>query len=113
MSLVGGKPDLIYLTLEWISTQAEDLYHVLQKPTSTQGIYYEHLRQQFRLIQKYPDLLPLFTQVMTEQEAQRLNAMEGFRLESLGLVKLSGQMASPSCQLYRDYFAPLLREGKS
>ena len=113
MNLVGGKPDLIYLTLEWISTQKEDLYHILQKSTSTQGIYYEHLRQQFRLIQKYPDLLPLFTQVMTEQEAQRLNAMEGFRLESLGLVKLSGQLASPSCQLYRNYFSPLLRERKS
>ena len=65
------------------------------------------------IIQKYPDLLPLFTQVMTEQEAQRLNAMEGFRLESLGLVKLSGQLASPSCQLYRNYFSSLLRERKS
>lgn len=108
MALVGGKPDLIRLTLNWIATQATTLDEVLANAIAPNGIYYEHLRQQFRLMQKYPDLMPLLKQVMSSEGISiGLTPTQGFQLESLGLVKLHDQGASPSCELYRQYFRNL------
>ena len=104
----GGKPDLIRLTLNWIATQSADLGEVLDNAIASNSIYHEHLRQQFRLMQKYPELIPLLQQVMASDEAIALPPVQGFQLESLGVVKLDGQSARPSCNLYRQYFGTLL-----
>ena len=108
MALVGGKPDLIRLTLDWAAHQHLSLDTILAKAIAPQGIYHEHLRQQFRLMQKYPDLMPLLEEVMTQSQPVNLTPEQGFRLESLGLVKLENYDARPSCDLYRQYFGPLL-----
>jgi len=108
MALVGGKPDLVRSTLGWIVGRSISLFEVIESATTPTGIYYEHLRQQFRLIQKYPKLIPLLQQVMTSEQAVVLPALQGFQLESLGMVKLNGQDATPSCALYRQYFSSLL-----
>lgn len=108
MALVGGKPNLIRLTLDWVVGTSESLGNLLQNAMTPSGIYHEHLRQQFRLIQKYPELIPLLQQVMDSEIPVTFPAVQGFQLESLGLVKLHGQDATPSCALYRQYFGPLL-----
>lgn len=64
MALVGGKPNLIRLTLDWIMGTSAALDDVIENATTSTGIFHEHLRQQFRLIQKYPALIPLLQQVM-------------------------------------------------
>jgi len=108
MALVGGKPDLVRFTLDWVVGRSVSLFEVIENATTPKGIDYEHLRQQFRLIQKYPKLIPLFQQVVTSEQAVALPALQGFQLESLGMVKLQGQDATPSCALYRQYFGSLL-----
>ena len=108
MALVGGKPNLIRLTLDWAIGTSAVLSSLLQNATAPTGIYHEHLRQQFRLIQKYSELIPLLQRVMTSETPVIFPAVQGFQLESLGLVKLQGQDATPSCNLYRQYFGPLL-----
>jgi len=108
IALVGGKPNLIRLTLDWIVGASASLDEVIENAATPTGIFYEHLRQQFRLIQKYPALIPLLQQVMLSEQPVEFPAVQGFQLESLGLVKLQGQSAIPSCALYRQYFGPLL-----
>lgn len=110
MALVGGKPILIQLALEWISSQPVNLETVLSEALTARGIYSEHLRQQFRLIQKYPELLPLLKQIMTQPEPVTCQPLPAFQLESLGLVKLNNLAASPSCELYRQYLGNLLKD---
>ncbi|KPQ33535.1 MAG: AAA-like domain [Phormidesmis priestleyi Ana] len=109
MALVGGKPNLVRLTLDWVLENSTPVREILDHATAPTGIFHEHLRQQFRRIQKYPDLVPLLQEVMTKDQPVSLSAVQGFQLESLGLVKLHGQNAAPSCALYRQYFDVLLR----
>ncbi len=108
MALIGGKPNLVRLTLDWVVGTSESLNRLLENATASTGIYHEHLRQQFRLIQKYPELIPLLQEVMISEAPVTFPAVQGFQLESLGLVKLQGQDATPSCALYRQYFGQLL-----
>ncbi|NJM97517.1 MAG: serine/threonine protein kinase [Phormidesmis sp. RL_2_1] len=107
-ALVGGKPDLVSLTLEWIADQGGNLETILREVNTPANLYHEHLRQQFRLIQEYPELVPLLAQVMSQAEPVKLAAIQAFQLESLGLVQLEGQSVRPSCKLYEQYFGSLL-----
>lgn len=109
MALVGGKPQLIRLTLDSCTRGSTKLQDLLQNTTEKNSIYAEHLRQQFRMLQKYPDLIPILKKVMVSDQAVALPPVQAFQLESLGLVTLQGQEASPSCSLYRQYFSELLQ----
>lgn len=108
MALVGGKPNLIRLSLDWVLENSTSVQEIIENATEPVGIFHEHLRQQFRHIQKYSALIPLLKEVMTNEQPVPCSALQGFQLESLGLVKFQGQAASPSCALYRRYFSVLL-----
>jgi diguanylate cyclase (GGDEF)-like protein len=49
---------------------------------------------------------------VTAQDAVQLEAFPAHKLESLGLIKLDGNQAKPSCKLYRLYFLQHLVEAK-
>ena len=42
--------------------------------------------------------------VVTTPASVQLEAITAYKLESMGLVKLEGNQATPSCELYRLYF---------
>ncbi|MBP0021847.1 MAG: AAA-like domain-containing protein [Cyanobacteria bacterium SBLK] len=47
-------------------------------------------------------------QVVESADRVALDPIIAYRLESIGLVKLRGDRAIPSCELYRQYFGNFL-----
>jgi AAA-like domain len=81
---------------------------LLQDAPTEAGIYRQHLRQQLAWLHANPSLLAAYQQVIGAKQGIKLEAITAYRLDSLGLVKLSGNVAIPSCDLYRLYFAEQL-----
>lgn len=110
MKLVGGHPHLIQQAITSLSsanlkTQQMTLDRLLAIAPTEQGIFSDHLRQQLWNLQHNPQLKEAYHKVVMANEPVRLDAEVGFKLHSLGLVKLSGNDCVPSCNLYRQYFS--------
>jgi hypothetical protein len=104
MTLVGGHPYLIRLAFHAISQQQKAIAPLLAEAPTQSGLYSDHLRRLLTALQEQPDLWAAFQRVVEAQDAVQLEAIAAYQLESLGLVKLRGNEASPSCELYRLYF---------
>ncbi|MBX2862536.1 MAG: AAA-like domain-containing protein [Leptolyngbyaceae cyanobacterium MAG.088] len=104
MELVGGHPYLIRKALYHL--RRDDLStRVLAETAATEaGIYSDHLRRHLYVLQDYPQLAEAFRQVVTKSRPVDIDAESAFKLESMGLVTLSGNQAAPLCEIYREYF---------
>ena len=102
-SLVGGYPYLVQLGLYYLQSEQMALDQLLQEATTEAGIYRHHFRQLLSMLQAEPVLLSAFKQVIAA-EGFKLEAITAYRLTSLGLIHLRGNLAIPSCELYRAYF---------
>ncbi|WP_206603127.1 AAA-like domain-containing protein [Leptolyngbya ohadii] len=110
MDLVGGYPYLIQLAFYHLWHQDITLDRLLQPDTIATGIYSEHLQRQLWNLQQNPDLAVAFAKVAAVPDPVELNLVHAFKLQSLGLVKLQGNQATPSCNLYARYFSDRLRD---
>jgi diguanylate cyclase (GGDEF)-like protein len=113
LELLGGHPYLVRLALYHLCHQdvtPEQLW--LEAPTQA-GIYGDHLRYYWALLQDYPDLLVALEQVVATEDGTELESIAAYQLESVGLVKLEGNRATPSCPLYRLYFLAQFQRGES
>lgn len=110
MGLVGGHPYLIQQALSHLKTQQATLEQLLTLAPTEQGIFSDHLRQQLWNLQHNQELEAGYKKAVMANEPVRLDAEVGFKLHSLGLVKLSGNDCVPSCGLYRQYFSVRLNE---
>jgi serine/threonine-protein kinase len=104
MALVGGHPYLVRKALYHIRRQDETLEQLEQTAPTEAGIYSDHLRRHLWNLKQYPMLMEAFRQVITKNKPVELDAEAGFKLDSMGLVKLQGNEATPRCDLYRNYF---------
>lgn len=106
MGLVGGQPYLVRLALYRMWCKEISLKQLLSDaPTASNNIYSEHLqRQLWNLQQKHSDLAEAFAKVVTGTGLVELNLIQAYKLQSLGLVRLQGNLAVPSCELYAKYF---------
>ena len=106
MELVGGNPYLVRLALYHIWHQDITLEQLLnQPPDSDMSIYREHLRRQLWHLQTQDsELVEALAQVVIATTPVELDLVKAFKLQSLGLVRLQGTQAKPSCQLYAQYF---------
>ncbi|NEP11431.1 MAG: serine/threonine protein kinase [Symploca sp. SIO1A3] len=105
MVLVGGNAYLVRVALYHIWRQEVTLEQLLHKSfTSAREIYGEHLRQQSLHLKQYPELVKAFEKVITTLKPVELDLVQAFKLQSMGLVHLQGNHATPSCQLYAQYF---------
>lgn len=102
--LVGGLPYLVQLGLYHLQRGDVTLEKLLQQAATETGIYRQHLRQQWSSLQANPGLLPAYQRVIASQPGAPLETTTASLLESWGLVKLAGNIAMPSCDLYRLYF---------
>jgi AAA-like domain len=102
--IVGGHPYLVNLAFCYLVTQNNNLEQIIQEATTDTGIYQDHLRSHLMTLGEHPDLAHAFKQVINSEEAVTLNSIVAYELESMGLVKLTGNATSPSCELYRVYF---------
>lgn len=108
MDFLGGIPYLTQLALHHLSHREVTLDQLMQTVSAADGIFAPHLRQRLSNLQQYPELLKVLKQVMLSQEPVELNPLQAFRLQSLGLIRLTNLQATPTCQLYRNYLAQVL-----
>jgi hypothetical protein len=104
LALVGGHPYLVRLALYHLNCPEMTIEQLVQDASSLTGIYRSHLRRHLASLQKDSELSAALHKVVTASESVRLEASTAYKLESMGLVKLQGNQATPSCELYRRYF---------
>ena len=102
MKLTGGFPYLIRLTLYQSVRLNIPVQTLLQDATGNGGIYQQHLDSQLWNLQQNSQLADAFQQVLTAPI--QLEIEVAFKLKSLGLVHLTENQATISCELYRNYF---------
>ncbi len=105
MNLVGGHPYLLDLAFSHLKSYPEtQLEQLLADAPTEAGIYASHLRENWLQLESHPQLAAAFKKVVNSTEAVQLQPMEAYQLQSMGLVKLSGNHVQPRCNLYRQYF---------
>jgi hypothetical protein len=108
MAMVGGHPYLILLALAQLKIEQVTLEEFLTIAPTEQGIFSAHLREELWNLQHNRPLQQAYQKVVLSNSPVRLDAEVGFKLHSLGLVKLCGNDCVPSCDLYRQYFSACL-----
>ena len=108
MALVGGHPYLVRLGIYHIARQDVTLNQLVKSPTTEAGIYSDHLRRHLWNLEKYAELMEAMREVASVSGPVRLRSELGFKLNSMGLVKLEGNHCIPRCRLYEGYFCDRL-----
>ncbi|OJJ18156.1 molecular chaperone Tir [Roseofilum reptotaenium AO1-A] len=108
MEMVGGHPYLIEQAFSHYRTDPDSLELLLKEAPTEAGIYVNHLRHLWNIVQQHPDLVKALSAVIESDTPVRLDSMDAYKLYSLGLVKRQGNNVFPSCRLYRDYFRDFL-----
>jgi hypothetical protein len=109
MAMVGGHPFLVRLALYNIARQDMTLEALLGSAPTEAGLYGDHLRRHLWNLQQRPELVEAVKQVIAVTSPVRLDPVQGFQLESMGIVHLQGNEVIPRCDLYRQYFSDRLR----
>ena len=105
MNVIGGHPSLVQQALAHLKTHQDVTLDTLLKTAATEsGIYGMHLRSHLLDLQQHPELASAFKKVVTVMESVRLETMQGYKLHSMGLVRIQGNEVSPRYNLYRQYF---------
>ena len=110
MAIVGGYPYLVRMALYHLHDSNLSLVEVLQNVATDVGIYRHHLQSHWANLQKYSELKAALKQVVFADCSVKLEQVLEFKLLSTGLVKQNQHGITPSCQLYRDYFAEKFRD---
>lgn len=104
LAMIGGHPYLARLALYNLGHQAVTLEQLLKEAPTIAGIYSNYLRHHLANIQEHPELATALKRVVTSPTSVQLEAIAAYKLESMGLVKLEGNQAVSSCELYQLYF---------
>ncbi len=104
MEIVGGHPYLIRLALYRLALGEVKLEDLLRDAATDAGIYNAHLRRHLATLQQQPKLSATLQKVVSASEPVKIDTMQGYKLDSMGLIKRNGDNSSPRCNLYRVYF---------
>ena len=104
VAMVGGHPYLVSVALYHLCRGEVKLDELLQAAPTSAGIYKHHLRNYLAMLLEEAELAQALFEVMMGEGSVQLDAIAAYKLESMGLVKLDGNRAIPSCELYRLYF---------
>ncbi len=102
--LVGGHPYMMRLALENLQADSLEPESLLADAPTQGGIYSGHLRRHWMHLQANPDLAAGMKEVVSNSQPVQLEPMVAYRLESMGLINLNGDIAQASCPLYQQYF---------
>ncbi|MGC9528333.1 MAG: AAA-like domain-containing protein [Limnospira sp.] len=119
MEMVGGHPYLVRLALyelvnSWGGTTgdlSDRLRDIFDTATTQAGIYNQHLCELLAILEDQPELLDGLETVVMAEGGTQIEPIVAYKLESLGLVKLTGNKATVGCELYRQYFKSLCEGG--
>lgn len=104
MAMVGGHPYLVRVGLYHIARQDITLEQLLQTAPTDAGPFGDHLRRHWWNLKQQPELATAIKQVVSATEGVQLEAVQAFKLHSMGLVHWQGNDVKPRCELYRQYF---------
>ncbi len=106
IDLVGGHPFLIRLAFYHLFYNTITLQHLLKEAATDAGIYRQHLLRLLRIIKTNTELEKAFNLVLNSHHViePKQTTIPLYQLESMGLIKLEGNTAKVSCQLYSQYF---------
>lgn len=108
-TLVAGHPYLIQLALYWLSERKLELPELIEDAPTQSGIYRCHLLRYWQILDRQEDLKVALREVILAPPAgAEIDSLLAYRLERMGLIRLSGNMAHISSDLYRLYFKNLL-----
>jgi AAA-like domain len=111
INLVGGHPHLLEMAFSHLKNYSDiTLEQILIEGTTETGIYAHHLREHWLNLQQHPELAKAFYKVNNSTHPVQLEPLLAYQLQSIGLVKLSGNLVEPRCHLYRLYFQTHLLE---
>jgi hypothetical protein len=108
MEMVGGHPGLVHLAIYRLSLGDITLGELLETAPTSSGIYNNHLQRHCATLQEQPELAIALHKVMNATEPVPLEPILAYKLNSMGLIKLDHNQATPSCQLYKIYFQRML-----
>ncbi|MBV6623030.1 MAG: AAA-like domain-containing protein [Rivularia sp. (in: Bacteria)] len=104
MAMVGGHPALVHLAIYHLSGDEITMKQLIETAPTATGIYSHHLQRHWAALETQSELAQAFRRVLNATEPLGLDPIVAHKLSSMGLIKLSGFKAIPSCELYRSYF---------
>jgi class 3 adenylate cyclase len=104
MAMVGGHPYLVRIALYHIAKGDITLERLLQVAPTEAGPYGDHLRRHLWSLKQHPELAAAYKKVVAATQPVRVETVQAFKLESMGLVHLQGNELTPRFELYRRYF---------
>lgn len=104
MAMVGGHPYLVSLAFYHLKKEQVTLEELLRTAPTQAGIYSHHLRGHWAILREDAELAYSLQQAIAANGSVELEAIAAYKLESMGLVQLEGNLARVSCELYRIYF---------
>jgi hypothetical protein len=108
LRVVSCRPGLVRLALHALAQGSVSLEQLIEEAPTQAGIYSDHLRELLAALYPHPPLQEAFRWAFESAEPVALDPIAAYRLESLGLVTLHKSLATPSCELYRQYFLDFL-----
>lgn len=108
MTLLNGQPYLTRKALYTLVTEDSLTWADLtQRAASDQGPFGDHLRHHHWLLHDKPELRQALQQIIRHNRCSDEKGL--FQLLRAGLVKGQGEVYTPRCDLYRQYFRDKLR----
>ncbi len=109
INLVGGHPYLLKQAFVQLKhNPSHTLEEIISLAATDSGIYSNHLREHWLNLQQHPELATAFKQVLTAPKSVQLEPITTYKLQSMGLIKLSGNQVETRCNLYDRYFSDRL-----
>ncbi|KYC35762.1 hypothetical protein WA1_08145 [Scytonema hofmannii PCC 7110] len=113
MELLGGHPYLLELAFAHLKAHPDiTVDRLLAEAPTEASIYRPHLWKYWSDLQEHPKLADAFKQVIDATHSIQIEPMSAYQLQSMGLVKLSGNKVHIRCNLYRQYFQIRLSSGE-
>ncbi|NJM46742.1 MAG: hypothetical protein HC860_11785 [Alkalinema sp. RU_4_3] len=103
---IEGHPYLLQLAFHWLTVRQLPLAQLLAEAASLNGIYAQHLRYYWLVLQQEPQIRSGLEQLL---RGDKIDALVGERLEGLGLVRRQGDRWVIWRRLYQKYFEAQLR----
>lgn len=108
LDVISCRPGLVRLALYYLSQGLIDIEQLIAEAHTQSSIYSDHLRHLLAALHPHPNLQTALLQVIQSDYPIELSPVIAYCLESIGLIKLNGNLATISCELYSKFFAQYL-----
>ena len=103
---VGGHPYLLTLAFAELANRGKDsMNELLAELQTNSGIYGGHLREHLLNLEQEEELAIALKHVIQSQDGVTLKPIVAYKLQSMGLISLTGNVAQSRCRLYTHYFS--------